>query len=81
MVMSYPSDSHGVFRDAYKSLINSDLVLNSLDDPLLQSFHCCGVPSEFSVKGFFTGVEAEGESSPIRKLFSFSTFEGVLSEL
>jgi len=56
-------------------------VLNSLDDPLLQSFHCCGVPSEFSVKGFFTGVEAEGKSVPIRKLFSFSTFEGVLSEL
>jgi len=81
MVMSYPSDSHGVFRDAYKSLINSELVLNSLDDPLLQSFHACGIPSEESIKGFFTGVEAEGKKSQLRQLFDFSVASETISGL
>jgi len=69
------------FRDAYKSLINSDLVLSGLDDPLLREFHACGIPSENSIQGFFTGAEAEGSANPLKELFSFSVLEGLLSKL
>lgn len=58
MVMSRPSEKFDVFRDAYKSLVTSDLVRNNLDDPSISAYAFVGTPSVEDIDAFYTGNEA-----------------------
>jgi len=60
MVMSYPTDHFDVFYTAYASLVNSDIVKQNLDDPMIKSYSFIGAPSPSSILGFYTGSEASG---------------------
>lgn len=56
-VMSYPSEHHGIFREAYTQLLNSHLVLES-DNLGVISYRSEGVPTEYELHSFYTGLES-----------------------
>jgi hypothetical protein len=57
-MMSFPSEHYGLFKRAYANLVNSSLVQNCLDDPVVKSYAFVGVPTDSEINAFYLGQES-----------------------
>jgi len=70
MVMSFPTDHFKVFKTAYTSLVNNDIVLRNLDDPKIRAYSLVGMPEDAQIMAFYTGSEANNLDA---LMFDFSS--------